>query len=185
MSGQYKNQVRIIGGTLKRRLLRFPLIDGLRPTPDRVRETLFNWLGQDCTGLACLDLFAGSGALGFEAASRNAARVVAVEAAKPALEALRANKTQLVVNNLEVVWGDGRRFVQETGERFDLVFLDPPFASDFLAEVLPILPRILKPGAMVYAECAAWPSLQGWELIKEARAGMVNFGLLRRVEDAV
>ncbi len=176
MSGQYKNQVRIIGGVWKRRFLRFPQIEGLRPTPDRVRETLFNWLGQDCTGMVCLDLFAGSGALGFEAASRNATRVISLDTAKPVLEALRNNKTTLTANNLEVVWGDGLRFLDSTTESFDLVFLDPPFASDFLAAALEKLPRILKEDALVYAECAAWPSLEGWELKKEGRAGLVHRG---------
>lgn len=180
MSGQYKNQVRIIGGQWKRRMLRFPQIEGLRPTPDRVRETLFNWLGQDCTGLVCLDLFAGSGALGFEAASRNAAKVVSVETAKPVLEALRSNKAALDAQNMEVVWSDGLRFLESTTERFDLVFLDPPFASDFLAIALERLPRLLNEGAMVYAECAAWPKLDGWVLEKEGRAGLVHYGLLRR-----
>ncbi|MDR3412488.1 MAG: 16S rRNA (guanine(966)-N(2))-methyltransferase RsmD, partial [Formivibrio sp.] len=133
MSAQYKNQVRIIGGNWKRRMLRFPQIEGLRPTPDRVRETLFNWLGQDCTGLTCLDLFSGSGALAFEAASRNASKVVAVETAKPALDALRSNQSTLDARNLEIVWSDGMRFLDSTPERFDVVFLDPPFASDLLA----------------------------------------------------
>ena len=178
MSGQYKNQVRIIGGQWKRRLLHFPQTEGLRPTPDRVRETLFNWLSQDCTGLTCLDLFAGSGALGFEAASRHAAKVISVDTAKPVLEALRSNKATLGAQNMEIVWSDGLRFLESTSERFDLVFLDPPFASDFLATALERLPRILNPGAQVYAECAAWPPLTGWELKKEGKAGQVHYGLL-------
>lgn len=182
MSAQYKNQVRIIGGTWKRRLLHFPQINGLRPTPDRVRETVFNWLGQDCTGLTCLDLFTGSGALAFEAASRNAHKVIAVETAKPALEALRANQATLKAQNMEIIWSDGLRFLESTSERFDLVFLDPPFASDLLAAALERLPRILNAGAIVYAECAQWPEMQGWEIFKEARAGKVNYGLLRRSE---
>ncbi len=182
MSAQYKNQVRIIGGTWKRRLLHFPQIDGLRPTPDRVRETLFNWLGQDCTGLTCLDLFSGSGALAFEAASRNASKVVSVETAKPALEALRANQTTLNAKNMEIVWSEGLRFLDNTTERFDVVFLDPPFASDLLASALQRLPRILNEGAVIYAECAQWPVLDGWEIIKDGRAGQVHYGLLRRAE---
>lgn len=185
MSGQYKNQVRIIGGVWKRRLLRFPQMEGLRPTPDRVRETLFNWIGQDCTGMTCLDLFAGSGALGFEAASRNATKVVSVETSKPVLEALRSNKVALDAQNIEVVGSDGLRFLESTTERFDLVLLDPPFASDFLAVALVHLPRILKEGAMVYAECAAWPALDGWVLEKEGRAGLVHYGLLRRATNGV
>lgn len=180
MAAQYKNQVRIIGGQWKRRLLPFPQIEGLRPTPDRVRETLFNWLGQDCTGMVCLDLFAGSGALGFEAASRNAARVVVVDTAKPVLAALRENQTTLGAKNMEIVWSDGLRFLDSTQEQFDVIFLDPPFASDFLAIALERLPRILKAGGVVYAECARWPELNGWEFVKEGRAGQVCYGLLQR-----
>lgn len=180
MAAQYKNQVRIIGGEWKRRQLKFPLVEGLRPTPDRVRETLFNWLGQNCTGMVCLDLFAGSGALGFEAASRNAAKVITVETAKPALEALRANQATLNARNLEVVWSDGLRFLDSTPEKFDLVFLDPPFASDFLATALQRLPRILNGNALVYAECAQWPALDGWEKVKEGKAGTVHYALLRQ-----
>ena len=180
MSAQNKNQVRIIGGEWKRRLLRFPQVSGLRPTPDRVRETLFNWLGQDCTGLTCLDLFSGSGALGFEAASRNAAKVVMVETAKPALEALRSNQSMLGARNIEVVWSDGLRFLDTTPERFDLVFLDPPFASDFLSSALQRLPKVLNEDALVYAECAQWPDLTAWEILKEGKAGLVNYALLRQ-----
>ncbi len=184
MSAQHKNQVRIIGGEWKRRMLRFPQVEGLRPTPDRVRETLFNWLGQDCTGLTCLDLFAGSGALAFEAASRNARKVIAVETAKPALETLRANQATLQAHNLEIVWSDGLRFLDATTELFDVVFLDPPFASDLLAHALERLPQLLNEDALVYAECAHWPALHGWERIKEGRAGQVHYGLLRRSETA-
>lgn len=180
MAGQYKNQVRIIGGEWKRRLLRFPTLEGLRPTPDRIKETLFNWLGQDCTGMVCLDLFAGSGGLGFEAASRNAKRVLAVDMAKPVLEALRANQSALGAQNLEVVWSDGLRFLDSTPEKFDLVFLDPPFASDLLEAALARLPRVLNEDALVYAEAARWPKLDGWEVVKDGKAGTVHYGLLRR-----
>ena len=190
MSGQYKNQVRIIGGTLKRRLLRFPLIDGLRPTPDRVRETLFNWLGQDCTGLTCLDLFAGSGALSFEAASRNAARVVAVETAKPALEALRANQANLKAGNLEIIWSDALRFLDTTSEKFDLVFLDPPFRRELLPQVCELLEQRgwLAPDALIYLErekeMADLPLPASWQLLKDKQAGQVCYQLyLREVND--
>lgn len=161
-----------------------PDVETLRPTPDRVRETLFNWLnhlwGGEFSDKQVLDLFAGSGALGFEAASRNAAKVVAVETAKPALDALRANQTMLGASNIEIVWSDGLRYLESTRESFDVVFLDPPFASDFLAAALQKLPRILKPGARVYAECARWPELAGWEFVKDGRAGQVCYGLLRQ-----
>lgn len=180
MAGQYKNQVRIIGGQWKRRQLKFPTQEGLRPTPDRIKETLFNWLGQDCTGMICLDLFAGSGGLGFEAASRNAQKVVLVDTGRAVLEALRANQAMLDAKNIEVVWSDGLRFVDATTEKFDLVFLDPPFASELLTQALERLPRILNEDALVYVETAHWPELAGWEVIKEAKAGQVIYGLLRR-----
>ncbi|MDR3409573.1 MAG: RsmD family RNA methyltransferase, partial [Formivibrio sp.] len=95
---------------------------------------------------------------------------------------LRSNQSTLDARNLEIVWSDGMRFLDSTPERFDVVFLDPPFASDLLASALQRLPRILKDGAMVYAECARWPELAGWEIIKEGHAGQVQYGLLRRAE---
>src|SRR5687768_18054491 len=106
------NEVRIVGGEWRSRRIRFTPHANLRPTPDRVRETLFNWLGQDLTGLACLDLFAGSGALGFEAASRGAARVVMVERDRAAFEALRTNKGALEARQVELVRGDALEFVR-------------------------------------------------------------------------
>lgn len=174
-----KNQVRIIGGQWKRRMLSFPDSEGLRPTPDRVRETLFNWLGQDCSGWHCLDLFAGSGALGFEAASRGAARVVMVERERGVAQALTENvrllKAQAVV---QLVQQDALGFLGQCRETFDVVFLDPPFATDLLAQVLPLLRPRLGPDALVYAETAAWPDLTGWTLLREGKAGVVHYGLL-------
>ena len=116
-----------MGGAWRSRLIAVPSRPGLRPTPDRVRETLFNWLGQDLAGMQCLDLFAGSGALGFEAASRGAARVVMVECDRSALAALRATRTALNAAQVEIVAGDASAFLAASNERFDLVFLDPPF----------------------------------------------------------
>src|SRR6476659_9691773 len=107
-----KNQVRIIGGTWRSRVIAFAPQADLRPTPDRVRETLFNWLGQDLTGLACLDLFAGSGALGFEAASRGAERVVMVERDRVSFGALEKNREALQARQVELVRGDGLEFVR-------------------------------------------------------------------------
>ena len=123
------NQVRIIGGQYRRRLLAFPDAPGLRPTPDRVRETLFNWLGQDLPGWSCLDLYAGSGALGFEAASRGAARVVMVERERAALETLQANRMLLGTTQLEIQRADCASWLAGNTELFDLIFLDPPFDS--------------------------------------------------------
>ncbi|MDR3429778.1 16S rRNA (guanine(966)-N(2))-methyltransferase RsmD [Silvimonas sp.] len=181
MAGQHKNQVRIIGGEYKRRMVHFPDGDGLRPTPDRVRETLFNWLGQDLTGQVCLDLFAGSGALGFEAASRNAKRVVMVEKAKPVYAALSDNHKTLGMTNVELIWSDAITWLKNASGKFDVVFLDPPFASDLLPQALELVAGLLNDDAVVYAECGQWPDLPGWEVTRELKAGAVRCGLLRRV----
>ncbi|WP_410499990.1 16S rRNA (guanine(966)-N(2))-methyltransferase RsmD [Chitinibacter sp. S2-10] len=183
MSAQHKNQVRIIGGQFRRRILKFPDSLALRPTPDRVRETVFNWLGQDLTGQDCLDLFAGSGALGFEAASRNAKKVVMVEMAKPVHAALKANTELLKAGNVEIVLSDAERFLERSSQKFDLVLLDPPYASSLLEKVLPQLIPLLNDDARVYIECAQWPDLTGWEVLREGRAGTVLFALIRRVSD--
>ena len=175
---QARNHVRIIGGDYRRRLLPFPDAEGLRPTPDRVRETVFNWLGQDLDGLHCLDLFAGSGALGFEAASRRADRVVMVEKSRKVAEGLRANRQLLAAQAVDVIVMDAVHYLKSCRERFDLVFLDPPYRSALLEQVLPLLPAVLADGARVYVEAAGWPDLDGWRLIREGRAGQVHYGLL-------
>src|SRR6188508_1826397 len=124
-----RNRVRIIGGKWRSRVLRFPPAAQLRPTPDRVRETLFNWLGQRLDGLACVDLFAGSGALGFEALSRGASRAVMVESDRAVAQALRENAKALEAAGLQVVQRDALAFLEEPGEKFDLAFVDAPFAT--------------------------------------------------------
>src|SRR4051812_36562987 len=146
------NRVRIIAGKWRSRLVKFPPTLSLRPTPDRVRETLFNWLGQRLDGLSCLDLFAGSGALGFEASSRGAARVVMVERDRIVAEALRDNAKELGAEGGGVVNGDGLPWLRKNGERFDVVFLDPPFASDLAQRAMEELPPHLEMGARVYVE---------------------------------
>jgi 16S rRNA (guanine966-N2)-methyltransferase len=180
-------RVRIIGGLWKKSVLRFPAAEDLRPTPDRVRETLFNWLGQDLHGLACLDLFAGSGALGFEAGSRGAARVVMVEQDRGAVRALRDNAARLLASALEVVPGDANAYLSAAKERFDVVFLDPPFRQNVLPELLGRLPGVLKNGARIYVEASspveapgAW---HGWRELKRSRAGQVSFQLLEWNDD--
>src|SRR6185369_15108862 len=122
--------LRIVGGKYRSRLLRVASRPGLRPTPDRVRETLFNWLGQELTGLACLDLFAGSGALGFEAASRGAARVVLVEKDRVALAELERSLAALGAAQVSIVAGDAHAFLKREQALFDVVFLDPPFRQN-------------------------------------------------------
>jgi 16S rRNA (guanine966-N2)-methyltransferase len=178
--GAGRNQLRIIGGDYRRRVLSFPDGDGLRPTPDRVRETLFNWLGQELHGLACLDLFAGAGGLGFEAASRGARRVVMVEQARPAVAALKANQTLLGAKAIEVVQADALAWLGRCAEQFDVVFLDPPFASDFLPKALTLLAPRLAEGARVYVEAGQWPALDGWAVLREGKAGAVHYGLLAK-----
>jgi 16S rRNA (guanine966-N2)-methyltransferase len=175
------NQVRIIGGKWRRRLLRFPDTAALRPTPDRVRETLFNWLGQDLKDLSTLDLFAGSGALSFEALSRGARVAVAVDASRAAVAAMRVNADLLSADGLETHCGDAAAFLATEIRRFDVIFLDPPFADERLPATLwPAVVSRLATGGVVYVEqpreIAPPPGL---ELIRHARAGRVHYHLLR------
>lgn len=180
--GKY-GEVRIVGGAWRSRRIRFPARPGLRPTPDRVRETLFNWLGQDLTGKDCLDLYAGSGALGFEAASRGARRVVMVERDAAAWQALQANCEALAAAAVEVMRADALEFLRTHRDQYHVVFLDPPFAEDHWPQLLALLPEHLAPGGMVYCERAqALSALGGWETVKSGRAGQVSYQLLRRVE---
>ena len=183
-------EVRIIGGQWKRSKLAVARQDGLRPTPDRVRETLFNWLGQDMTGLRCVDAFAGSGALGFEAASRGAARVVLIEQAAPLVAMLRANATRLQAGNLEIVPGDAVAWLrQHAGEGWDLVFLDPPFGQAALFEqALAAARRALAPEGFIYLEAPrTWTAEElaalGLSLRRQGRAGQVHFHLLHTADN--
>jgi 16S rRNA (guanine966-N2)-methyltransferase len=175
-----RGRVRIVGGTWRSRLIQVEARPELRPTPDRVRETLFNWLGQDLSGLACLDLFAGSGVLGFEAASRGAARVVLVERERETLAQLRANRAALDAQQVEVVPGDAFEYLAHSGERFDVVFLDPPFRQNALPAALAGLASHLRPAARVYLEAAQPLALrQPWEELRRKRAGNVSYQLIR------
>jgi 16S rRNA (guanine966-N2)-methyltransferase len=172
-----KGRVRIIAGAYRGRRIAVPDRPGLRPTPDRVRETLFNWLGQSLVGLACLDLFAGSGALGFEAASRGAARVVMVEQDRAVFDALRKTRDLIGATQVELVLEDAFAFLKRNRESFDVVFLDPPFRQN----ALPALFRQLKvsPGARVYVESSEpFDAGEAWRELKRARAGQVSYQLL-------
>ena len=174
------SRVRIVGGIWRSRLLDVAKVPGLRPTPDRVRETLFNWLGQDLTGLSCLDLFGGTGILGFEAASRGASRVVIVEADARAHTALRQSAMTLNAAQVEVIRGDALKFLQTTSERFDVVFLDPPYHKGWLERLEPWLDRILTPDGWLYAESEnEVHELAGMSAIKAGKAGLVHFHLLQ------
>jgi 16S rRNA (guanine966-N2)-methyltransferase len=206
----FTQRVRIIGGHWRRRLLTFPAADDLRPTPDRVRETVFNWLGQDLRGLHCLDLFAGSGALGFEAASRGAQRVVMVEQDARIGRALEACRSALGVppegSRIEIVKADALRFLDREARhptrdgtrtpdgRFDVVFLDPPFRLGLLPTLLPRVDACLAPGGWVYVEAPAavsgatgalevLGSTAPWATIRQARAGAVEYRMLARQAD--
>ena len=181
------NRVRIIGGQWRSRVLTFPSAIGLRPTGDRVRETLFNWLGQTLYGQCCLDVFSGSGALGFEAASRGAKLVTMMDASAPVYAALEHNRDLLEATNCQLLRGDALlnlNKLKTQAIKFDVVFIDPPFASDLLEPTLDALPALLNPYARVYVEWAsALPDAQVgdaglWKIEKSSRAGVVHFALL-------
>jgi len=191
-------QVRIIGGAWKRTAL--PVLDalGLRPTPDRVRETVFNWINHlrdgDWSDAAVLDLFAGSGALGFEAASRGARSVTMVDSHTPVIRQLDVIKTKLKADAVGLVRGDALAAAQSMalrGQRYDLIFLDPPYHQDLLAASLPLCAGLLKEGGLVYAESGSplpfspengepvpgW--LAPWDAIRADKAGIVFYHLLK------
>ncbi len=182
------NQVRIIGGQWRSRIVRFPDAQSLRPTPDRLRETLFNWLGQSLDGKRCLDLFAGSGALGFEAASRGALRVLMVERSGRAVAQLKANQTRLAAKNIEIVEADALRLAAGLAPNsFDVVFLDPPFGdAAMLQRAVELAVPLVSLGGALYIEAGEpvdprqTPALSGWAITREGKAGAVRYHLLRR-----
>jgi 16S rRNA (guanine966-N2)-methyltransferase len=172
--------LRVIGGKYRSRVLRVPDRPGLRPTPDRVRETLFNWLGQDLGGLSCLDLYAGSGALGFEAASRGAERVVLVEKDRAVVAELERSRAALGAIQVTIVGGEAADYLARESGRFHVVFLDPPFRQNAVPATLGLLPALLEPGARVYVESEAPVEVTApWTELKRARAGQVSYQLLR------
>jgi 16S rRNA (guanine966-N2)-methyltransferase len=179
--------IRIIGGDWKRTPLPVLDLDGLRPTPDRVRETLFNWLGQRLDGQRCLDLFAGSGALGFEAASRGAARVLMVERNAQAAGQLRANHARLSARTIEIAEADALRLAASLAPgSFDVVFLDPPFCEDLLGRSLELAAPLVSPDGFLYVEAgvaldiAQTAALSGWTIVRQGKAGAVHYHLLQR-----
>lgn len=174
------NQIRIIAGHWRGRRIRFPAREGIRPTPDRVRETLFNWLGQDLTGSSTLDVFAGSGALSLEALSRGAALAVAVDRNPMLVRALAATGAALGMRALETHCADAQSFLLRESRLFDVIFLDPPFDADPWATLLPAAAKRLAAGGVIYAE--ARRPIAGGELAisHRDRAGQVHYHLLRR-----
>ncbi|HHZ70903.1 MAG TPA: 16S rRNA (guanine(966)-N(2))-methyltransferase RsmD [Methylococcaceae bacterium] len=179
------NKLRVIGGQWRSRVLTFTDTPGLRPTPVRIRETLFNWLQYDVVGSRCLDLFAGSGALGFEALSRGAISVTQVEKDAGACQSLRANKAQLSAQKLQIIEMDVQQYLKRENEIFDLIFLDPPFAQG-LAEVTC---QALTAGtwlaghAKIYIETERSWNLtdipDNWRLLKDKQAGDVRYQLFQ------
>jgi 16S rRNA (guanine966-N2)-methyltransferase len=179
--------LRIIAGRWRSRKLSFPGQENLRPTPDRVRETLFNWLQADVAGARCLDLFAGSGALGYEAASRGAVEVVMVEQNRAAASALAQNTELLAADTIEIVLAEALTWLaHETGRVFDVVFLDPPYEAGLLAECCKTLEsgQSLAENAKIYVEHAAGDDAlvvpDNWVCLKDKRAGQVAYKLFRR-----
>ncbi|MDM9562011.1 MULTISPECIES: 16S rRNA (guanine(966)-N(2))-methyltransferase RsmD [Bordetella] len=177
--------IRIVAGQYRRTPIAVPDVPGLRPTPDRVRETLFNWLahlwGGEFAGKQVLDLFAGSGALGFEAASRGVSHVQMVEHDRTALAALRGLRDKLQAQAVRIHAGDAMQVVQRMdASRFDLILLDPPFGQGWLARLWPLLPGILASQGLVYAESEApLDPPPGFEVLRHDRAGAVHYGLLQ------
>jgi 16S rRNA (guanine(966)-N(2))-methyltransferase RsmD len=171
--------VRIIGGRHRGRSIPVLDVPGLRPTPDRVRETLFNWLGQDLSGASTLDLYAGSGALSLEAQSRGAARSVAVDRNPALIRALKAAAQTLGLTGIETHVDDALRYLATETRRFDVVFLDPPFADDPWDRLFAALPDRLAPDGRIYAEAARRLEVPaGFELLRHGQAGNVHYHLL-------
>ena len=178
--------IRIIGGQFRGKKLTFPAVDGLRPTPDRVRETLFNWLMHDIRDANCLDAFAGSGALGFEAFSRGAAKVTFLEKDPLAYTNLLIVATSFNSTKLAITKIDSCEYLQQTKAQFDIVFLDPPFAKNYIPGCLEILANnpVLIKGGLVYLESPHKIDLdlERWQQLKLKEAGQIIYGLYRKIE---
>jgi 16S rRNA (guanine966-N2)-methyltransferase len=184
--GAQSRVVRVIGGAMRGRRWRFPDIPDIRPTPDRVRETLFNWLGTHIVGARCLDLFAGSGALGLESLSRGASGVVFVEQHAVIARALDALLSEWKLQGAEVTRADAFSYLRGAAQPFDVVFLDPPFSTGLLAPAAALLDERgwLAPNAFIYVEWAAReppPALPAaWQELKGKQAGEVGYHLYAR-----
>lgn len=178
------NQLRIIGGAWKRRIIRFESIEGLRPTPDRVRETLFNWLMWDVAGRRVLDVCAGSGALGLEALSRGAAHCTLIEPHKKQAMQLQKTLTELQSDSGNVLNFTAQTAASKVEGRFDLMFLDPPYSLNLWAELAQLYDGKLNERALIYVEADRPFETLGlpahWELKKQTKAGSVIAGLFER-----
>lgn len=188
MYSKQHNVVRINAGVWRSRIIKFPDVIGLRPTPERVRQTVFNWLGQELTGLNCLDLFAGTGVMGFEALSRGASSAALVELAKPAIIALNENKKLLQATQAAIFSQDAVQFLtQNSAQKFDVVFCDPPYNQGWLPKIFPLLKPLLTVESKVYVEAEfaldsaqnVMPNFaQDWQILKQKKAGNVFYHLI-------
>ena len=185
MPAAASNRVRIIGGRFRGRAIRFASATGLRPTPDRVRETLFNWLGQDLTGQRTLDLYAGSGALTLEALSRGAGLAVAVDRNADLVRLLEENAKSFGAEGLQAHVADARRHLARDTGLYDVIFLDPPFATDEWAWLLPACAARLASGGHIYAEAGREVETAGGLTVwRHAKAGAVHYHLFIRADGA-
>ena len=191
MSKTPVSTLRIIGGQWKRRNVRFLAVDDLRPTPDRVRETLFNWLQFEIQGKRCLDAFAGSGALGLEALSRGASHCLFLEKSPVQAKQLQVTLKELNATHGEVMTGDSLTLLNRVVEPFDVVFLDPPYSLNLWQPVMALLMsrNLLAVDCLIYVEAdKGWEDLgipEGWEYFKETRAGTVKGFLCRRAANNI
>lgn len=183
-------KLRIIAGHWRGRLLPIPDVVGLRPTGSRIRETLFNWLTPHLPGSHCLDLFAGSGALGFEALSRGAAHCTMVEQNPRAAEQLRANLQMLGAQSATLVQNDALSFLRQApAQRYDVAFIDPPFSSNLWNDAIQLLEggEWLSDNAFIYVEMPAHHCIEvatGWQLYRQKKAGQICFSVYRKETSA-
>lgn len=186
MAKKNGNRLRIIGGQWRSRFLPFPDVEGLRPTTDRIRETLFNWLQPVVHGARVLDVFAGSGALGFEALSRGAANVTLIERNASAARCLQENSKTLNTTNAQVIQGDALQKLAQFKDPFDLIFLDPPFSKGLLPECIDLIDKngLLSDHGWIYIESeqdlANLNLPQDWALHREKKAGQVRLCLYHK-----
>ncbi len=180
----FENKVRIIAGKWRGRKITFPSLVGLRPTADRIRETLFNWLMNDIGGAVCLDLFAGSGALGFEALSRGAKHVTFVDSSAAVISALKENSDVLQINNCKIVKSDFLKINFTRDQKFNIVFLDPPFRKNFVIPAIDYLIKnnLLDKNALVYIEMETnllFETIDNFEVVKQCDTSNFHYFLLR------
>jgi len=177
-----QNELRIIAGKWRGRKISFPDALGLRPTGDRIRETLFNWLMNDIHGAVCLDAFSGSGALGFEAASRGAQRVILLDTNAEAVKSLKANQKKLAAEEVTINQQGALEFLKQTKQPVDIIFLDPPFHQGLINKALATIKasQILKDSGLIYVEYESElsPDFSDWSVLKSKETGQVCFALL-------